>query len=857
MVETPQNYTGDLLTLDDVFNNEISIFKNYFGIDVIENTTIKNFLFDVKNGKYQKEILKLRNTPLAENRKKIKQNLNAVTLSCKCKSRNKDIADRLITHSGLIQIDIDKLDAQKFAATNKLIQNDKHTLFSFVSPSGTGYKIGVQIDSNYHRESFEMLIKYYKDTYNIDIDTQTGDLFRLLTYSFDSELFINPNATKFDFDIADYNKSKPQLVEYQNNAISNAIQRDYFLNNEILDKQYSNALKTCKEMLNNSIDGVNRNYTRLSVGRILGGYIGGGWISEIDAINDIKNEVERNTDDIKKAFKDIKNGIKFGIKSPFSKEIEMQKHNDYLANLKSNKTTKNNTKKTKNLEAANLNEIVNKSTGEVTEINLPFCFWSEIENNKTPQLKIVETQLYKYLANNGFGLVSNKIKDSVELCRILDKKVKIIDVNNLKNFVLNELENLPQQITNNFNKEQLHEVLSKQAKSLFDNSKYAINFQILDIKLFKDSESASYYFFNNCYIEVIKDSIIQKDYKDFDGLIWDSQVINHNFSILNNYNDYRDFEYTQFLYNLCSNKKTGELETQRLDALFCSIGYLMHTYRSRSNTRAVIYTEINEKNNGYANGGTGKGLIFQGIRKLRKTTKIDGKKFNGKERFAMQNVEIDTQVVYIDDVNKEFVFDDLYSHISDGLEIENKNKKPIQLDYENSPKIAILSNHGIKGIGDSDKRRQYEMEIFSYYNSDLRPIDDFGRDFFNDWCEADYNKFYNLMLWIVKNYLKKVNRDNGYSLPIYDSLTLFDVKIKANTRFEFVEFMNGIKLNTQYIYSEVYDKYIEATGENISKSKFTKFLQTYADFNNYALVIKTERFGDKTAHGIILKKLNE
>jgi hypothetical protein len=837
MVETPQNYTGDLLTLDDVFNNEISIFKNYFGIDVIENTTIKNFLFDVKNGKYQKEILKLRNTPLAENRKKIKQNLNAVTLSCKCKSRNKDIADRLITHSNLIQIDIDKLDAQKFAATNKLIQNDKHTLFSFVSPSGTGYKIGVQIDSNYHRESFEMLIKYYKDTYNIDIDTQTGDLFRLLTYSFDSELFINPNATKFDFDIADYNKSKPQLVEYQNNAISNAIQRDYFLNNEILDKQYSNALKTCKEMLNNSIDGVNRNYTRLSVGRILGGYIGGGWISEIDAINDIKNEVERNTDDIKKAFKDIKNGIKFGIKSPFSKEIEMQKHNDYLANLKSNKTTKNNTKKTKNLEAANLNEIVNKSTGEVTEINLPFCFWNEIENNKTPQLKIDVKQLYDFLANNGFGLIKIDGKDLPILCRTLDKRISETNTEYLRNFVLNELENLPQQISKNFTKIDLHKLLINGASGYFQKDKYSIAFKIIDYTPFKDSETTSYFFFNNCYVEVTNSYILQKDYKDFDGLIWDSQVINHNFTKLIDYNDYRDFDFVEFVKNLCTARNTKVLDNNRLAALHSIIGYLLHTYRSPSNTKAVVLTEADTT--GYAQGGTGKGLLLQSINKLRKVTNIDGKNFKFDNQFALQNVTLDTQIILLDDVSKDFHFERLYSQITEGISFEKKGKERTKLSYENSPKFVITTNFGLKGVSESDKRRQYEMEIMTYYNAEHRPINDFKREFFNDWNDTDYNKFYNFMLSCVKTYFDKVNKSTGFALPKYESPTLLEVKIKANTSVEFIEFISDLEHNISYNYADVYDNYINETGDKISKTTFTKYLKLYAE--HYKLRPPTDR----------------
>jgi len=826
MVETPQNYTGDLLTLDGIFNNEISIFKGYNGNKVIKNITIKQLLAEVKDGLYKDQILKLRtltdklnNTIDGEainkinlERKFIKSNINAVALSCKCKSRNKDIAiaDKLISHSGLIQIDIDKLDAQKFAATNKLIQNDKHTLFSFVSPSGNGYKIGVQIDSNYHRESFEMLEKYYKDTYDIDIDKQTIDLFRLLTYSFDSELFINPNATKFDFDIADYNKSNPQLVEQRNNAISNDIQRDYFNNNKILDKSYLNALKTCKDWLNKSVKGLDRSNTRLRVGILLGRYIGGELVSEIDAINDIRNEVERNTDDIKKAFKDVYNGIEYGKQIPFK--------------------------------------------------NLPFCYWHEIEINKTPQLKIDVKQLYDFLANNGFGLIKVKGKDSPILCRTLDKRISETNTNDLKNFVLNQLDYLPEQVSKNFNKDQLHKLLINGASVYFHKDKYSIVFKIINFTPFKDSETTSYYFFNNCYVEVTDCYILRKDYKDFDGLIWDSQIINHNFSILNNYDDYRDFDYSRFITNLCTNKDTGEVETKRLDALTCCIGYLMHTFRPPSNAKAVILSEIS--NNGRthkhseANGGTGKGLIIQGIGKLRKLTRIEGKKFSDNDnRFALQNVTLDTQVIYIDDIEPNFLFRRLYSQITEGIEFEKKGKDPIHIPYNESPKIVIPTNYVIKGNGESDKRRQYEMKLFSYYNSKERPIDDFKRHFFIDWCEADYNKFYNFMLWCVKNYLKKVNINNGYELPDYESKNLPILKIIELTSEKFYDYASLLEINKEYVYADIYDNYINETGENITRLKFTKFLQIYAEYNKLTLINKQQRIKNDVVTIIMFKPI--
>ncbi len=773
MEKTPLNYTGDILTLDGIFNNEISLFKGYTGTKVIDNITIKKFLNNVKIGIYKDQIVKLRTSNNADEKKFIKSNINAVTLSYKCKSRNKDDKNKLINHSGIIQIDIDKLEVDKLAAINNVIQNDKYTLFSFISPSGNGIKIGIQIDGNYHAYTFKKLIDYYKKNYDIDIDFQTGDILRLLTYSFDSELFINPNAINFEIDLNEYNKE----LEHQNNAITSEIQRDYFNNDKILDKSYLNALNTCKEMLNKSVDG-NKSNSRLKVGIILGGYVGGGLVSEIDAINDITTTVKQNTTlSIKDALKDVYSGLEYGKKRPF--------------------------------------------------INLPFCFWYEIVINKTPQLKIDILNLYNFLIKNGFGLIKIDGKESPLLCRINNKTISETNTDNLRNFILNELDKLPNEISNNFTKIDLHKLLINGSSGFFHKDKYSIAFKIIHYKPFKDSETVSYHFFNNCYVEVTRDCIFKKDYKDFDGLIWDSQIINFDFKYLSNYDDYRNFDFVKFIENLCKSRNTGFIDVKRLDALHSIIGYLLHNYRSPSNTKAVVLTEADST--GYAQGGTGKGLLLQSINKLKKVTIIDGKNFNFANQFAFQNVTLDTQIILLDDVNKDFHFERLYSQITEGISFEKKGRDRIKLEYEYSPKFVITTNFGLKGVSESDKRRQYEMEIMTYYNAEYRPIKDFKREFFNDWIADDYNKFYNFMLWCVKNYLNKVNRDNGYDLPDYKSETLFEVKLKANTSVEFVEFITDLEYNVTYNYADVYNNYINETGDKISKTTFTNYLKLYAE----------------------------
>lgn len=107
-------------------------------------------------------------------------------------------------HSGLIHIDFDGRDFPRtlhLCEIMVLLKNDPYTLIGFLSPSGTGYKLIVQIpcDPSKHILYFLALEKYYNDVYGLRIDPACKDLGRLCFLSYDPLIYLNEEAKVFQF----------------------------------------------------------------------------------------------------------------------------------------------------------------------------------------------------------------------------------------------------------------------------------------------------------------------------------------------------------------------------------------------------------------------------------------------------------------------------------------------------------------------------------------------------------------------------------------------------------------------------------------------------------------------------------
>ncbi|SNV31926.1 flagellar biosynthesis regulator FlhF [Chryseobacterium taklimakanense] len=175
-----------------------SLFKNFN--EVTENKDILKILEEIKNGTYRNQITYLRKS-LAEDKKeaaeRAKKSLPAFTPSATFKGGRK--MEFLTNYNALVVLDIDKITPEKLAECKSILNSNEYVFAYFVSPSGNGLKIFVQVDSgkDEHKDAFLVLQKYFEELLQVEIDKSGKDVSRLCFCSFDPELYVNEISEVF------------------------------------------------------------------------------------------------------------------------------------------------------------------------------------------------------------------------------------------------------------------------------------------------------------------------------------------------------------------------------------------------------------------------------------------------------------------------------------------------------------------------------------------------------------------------------------------------------------------------------------------------------------------------------------
>jgi len=251
---------------------------------------------------------------------------------------------------------------------------------------------------------------------------------------------------------------------------------------------------------------------------------------------------------------------------------------------------------------------------------------------------------------------------------------------------------------------------------------------------------------------------------------------------------------------------------------------MLHDYKNPTEARAIVLND--EKISENPNGRTGKSIIGKSLQKIRKSSRIDGKNFKF-DRFAFQQIDLDTKIMDFNDVNKNFDFEKLFSIVTDELNVEKKQLPAFSMSFEDSPKIIISTNYTLKGEGASYKARMFELEFSDFYNEKHTPLDDFKKIFFDEWDENDWSLFDNFMVECIQCFLQ-----NG--LIEVKSINLQKRKLMDNTSPQFVEFMEGrdLAFNFRYAKDSLYLDFIKQFNDYapLKKNTFTKWLKSYAEY---------------------------
>ncbi|HCY41227.1 MAG TPA: hypothetical protein DHV48_07725 [Prolixibacteraceae bacterium] len=342
-----------------------------------------------------------------------------------------------------------------------------------------------------------------------------------------------------------------------------------------------------------------------------------------------------------------------------------------------------------------------------------------------------------------------------------------------------------------------------------------------------DTQDTGFFFFRNGVVKVTAERIQVCNYEDFDTYVWEQNIIQRDFYPIDSNILEINSEFLRFLKDLTVVNDSGKAIT-RYKALSSAIGYLLHRYKNPTTTKAIILLDVYV--DGMPNGGSGKTLLVTAVGKIRNVSVIDGKKYDQKEWFGLSSVELNTEVLLFDDTDRNFNFELIFPLMTTGMFVRRKYKNHVFVPFDKSPKVAITTNYAINGNSSSFRRRMYEFEISATYSADFSPRDKFGKNFFDDWNDNDWNLFYNTMFHYLQVFLREGLIE---SEPINLQLT----KLINRTSEEFVDWADKtVRLSNQYDKKHLYDLFVSEYPDYRNRLKqrdFTYWLRFWGDNRNF------------------------
>jgi predicted P-loop ATPase len=170
----------------------ISLFKSgRKSSQPIEQTTIQEFLNNVKFGKWKDLIDTIREEENEDVKSELKKDLIGVTISGTFSNRK---AEKLESHSGFICMDFDKIQDLETAIDR--VKQDPYTYALAKSASGRGFFVFVKINPKKHEECFNFLASHYYENYGLAVDQAPKSVASLRFASYDPDLYINEKSNK-------------------------------------------------------------------------------------------------------------------------------------------------------------------------------------------------------------------------------------------------------------------------------------------------------------------------------------------------------------------------------------------------------------------------------------------------------------------------------------------------------------------------------------------------------------------------------------------------------------------------------------------------------------------------------------
>ena len=760
-------------------NTKISLFKSLFDTNNVGFKIDVNEAFDrIKRGESKELIEQIR-----QGNSELKKKLPAIMFNGVFSSRTDD---GLKEHSGMCILDFDKFETtEKMNQVRNDMQNDDFVFCLFTSPSGNGLKAIVKIpkcDKVEHKLYFKAIGKHFNSEY---FDEKNCNVSRVCFESYDPDLYLNENSFEWT---------------------QKAIEEGYSVSDKVPILPISNENEIIVRLLKWWDD----NYGFVSGSRnenlyILASAFCNYGIDQDYATQYILNNViigdfpmHEATNTINSAYKRTQFGIKYFEDSTTISRIKK-------------KVQKGESVDTISKSFPSINKDTIEEVNEEIKRNASI-FWDITVNKQGVEIVSINPTKYKnFLEENGFNKFYAEGGDVPLFVRHEQNIVNTTSTDKIKDFVMTYLMDKSE-----------YSVWNYCAKStILFSDKFLNMLGSIELKMLEDKRNKCYLYFQNGVVEIGKKQVRFLSYIDVDGFVWEKHIINR---------DYKQSDVIENDFKDLVNKVSASNE-QRRKALENTIGYLMHSFKDKTDQKAVILND--EEISDDANGGSGKSLMLTALSSFKKMVTINGKSFdpNGSD-FVYQRVNVDTQILAFDDVKKNFNFENLFSLVTQGITVNRKNKDEIFIPFERSPKIVITTNYVINGSGGSHDRRRHEVEFHQYFSAKHSPLDEYGRLLFDEWSDDDWTAFDNYMISITQTFL-----NSGLNAPV--SINAEIKRFIQQTSKDFYDYIEegnlqkDIRIYNTELINAFKDEY--KSHALVDTRTFLKWIARYCELNKFEM----------------------
>jgi hypothetical protein len=506
-------------------------------------------------------------------------------------------------------------------------------------------------------------------------------------------------------------------------------------------------------------------------------------------------------------------------------------------------------------------------------------YWEEIHKTRRDGTPYTEYEFRyvrcrRFLQNRGFGRY-RQLDGKEAFVHLTPPTVRIIDPSEARDFLF--------EFTESNCNESINEMISKGVSQYVGPDKLKL-LSFINPSFLKPARDLQYFYFtSNCW-KVTIDDIIESDYTQIRHQIWSDQKKDfpakklpqlidiwqdasgafsysispegqkcHFLRFLENASNFTWRKEKMIREGYASVSITDEERQENIVhfiSKLCSIGYLLIECKDPSTAKAVVAMDGKQSTVGESNGRSGKSLVGEMLKCVRKVASINGKKRDmDSDNFLWNDVEEDTRIVFIDDVRQGYVFEDLFFCITGDWTVNKKGGLRMTIPFELSPKIYLTTNHALRGDGSSHKDRQWLIAFSDYYNDKHKPIDDFGLRFFSDWDFDQWNLCWNMLAMCIQTYLI-------YGVVEAPGERLEQRQLRQEITEDFIAwadeyFSDSEKRNNKIPRKDLTDKFFEYAPlqrKYITATEFKKKIVKYCKWKGY--VFNPQRFDRVTGNPI-------